>query len=85
MGTYCAYQSIGRSPPLLEKRLCCKNGHCYKGRTCCREIDANFSRMEADLHNLVPEIGELLGTIQFSFWDLPFIVPGQFGQCEFKN
>jgi deoxyribonuclease I len=71
--------------PCWQKRLCCKNGSCYKGRRCCREIDANFAKMEADLHNLVPEIGELNGLrSNYRFGMLPFVMPGQFGACEFK-
>src|SRR5690606_6690265 len=36
-----------------------RRGRRYGGRRCCRERDAEFRRMEADLMNLSPEIGEL--------------------------
>jgi deoxyribonuclease-1 len=35
------------------------HGRSFGGRRCCRERDAEFRRMEADLMNLSPEIGEL--------------------------
>ncbi len=67
--------------PLCQK----KNGKTYKGRKCCRKIDPEFVKMEADLHNLVPEIGELNGLrSNYRFGMLPYILPGQFGTCEFK-
>lgn len=36
-----------------------KKGKVIKGRNCCRKVDKQFRQIEADLHNLVPEIGEL--------------------------
>ncbi|WP_320034222.1 endonuclease [Halarcobacter sp.] len=35
------------------------SGKHYKGRRCCSKVNKKFKRMEADLHNLVPAIGEL--------------------------
>lgn len=35
------------------------NGKKYKGRKCCSKVNKQFKYMEADLHNLVPAIGEL--------------------------
>lgn len=35
------------------------NGKKYKGRKCCSKVNKQFKFMEADLHNLVPSIGEL--------------------------
>ncbi len=72
--------------PCWKKKLCCKeNGECYRGRNCCQKIDPDFARMEADLHNLVPEIGELNALrSNYRFGLLPFINPGQFGSCEMK-
>lgn len=72
--------------PCWKKRLCCKkNGECFKGRRCCQEIDANFARLEADLHNLVPEIGELNAKrSNYRFGHLPMSISGQFGSCEIK-
>ncbi|AXH14753.1 deoxyribonuclease [Malaciobacter mytili LMG 24559] len=36
-----------------------ENGKKYKGRKCCSKVESKFKFMEADLHNLVPAIGEL--------------------------
>lgn len=75
----------GKELPCWKKNICCKGKSCYKGRKCCREIDQNFSKMEADLHNLVPEIGELNGLrSNYRFGVLPHKKKGQFGTCEMK-
>lgn len=82
----------GRSLPCWTEALCCKapkgkeeKAPCFKGRSCCREIDPHFAKMEADLHNLVPEIGELNALrSNYRFGVLPDIEKGQLGTCEFK-
>jgi len=67
--------------PICRKQ----NGKTYKGRNCCRKVDPTFVKMEGDLHNLVPEIGELNGLrSNYRFGMLPYIKLGQFGTCEFK-
>ncbi|WP_208976368.1 endonuclease [Polycladidibacter hongkongensis] len=38
-----------------------RSGRSYKGRRCCAKVNASFQRMEADMHNLVPAVGELNG------------------------
>lgn len=72
--------------PCGQKKLCCRqNGKCFQGRLCCREIDAQFSEMEADLHNLVPVIGELNALrSDYRFDLLPKGRSGQFGRCAVK-
>lgn len=35
------------------------NNKPLKGRACCRKVDKQFRLMEADLHNLVPEVKDL--------------------------
>lgn len=35
------------------------NGKSFKGRRCCKKVDAEFRAITADLNNLVPEIGEM--------------------------
>lgn len=61
-----------------------RRGRRYGGRRCCRERDAEFRRMEADLMNLSPEIGELnADRSNFAFGD----VPGEaraYGACDFE-
>jgi deoxyribonuclease-1 len=76
----------GKDFPCWKNAICCKGkSQCYKGRRCCREVDKNFSKIEADLHNLVPEMGELNGLrSNYRFGLLPHIELGQFGDCEIK-
>ena len=40
---------------------CVKDGTPFKGRKCCEKsgVDPEFRKMEADLHNLAPSVGEL--------------------------
>jgi deoxyribonuclease-1 len=40
---------------------CVKDGRKFKGRACCAKVDSTFRRIEADLHNLTPAVGELNG------------------------
>jgi len=72
--------------PCWSGKGCCEEPkECIRGRRCCQKVDKNFQHMEADLHNLVPEIGELNAIrSNFRFGVLPHVKPGQFGQCEFK-
>ncbi|GLS83094.1 endonuclease [Paraferrimonas haliotis] len=52
------------------------------GRSHCRKTDANFKRMEADLHNLVPAIGEVNGDrSNYRFSALPNNA-SQYGACQ---
>jgi len=51
------------------------------GRKNCGKTDKTFRKMEADLHNLVPAIGEVNGdrsNYRFSQWNAK---PSQYGQC----
>lgn len=69
-----------------QHRACWKPGTCprKRGRRCCRKIDSEFRRMEADLQNLVPAVGELnAARSNYRFGD----VPGEareFGKCDFE-
>ncbi|DAB34747.1 MAG TPA: hypothetical protein CFH82_03260 [Sulfurospirillum sp. UBA12182] len=62
-----------------------KHLHCWKegGRKACQK-DQIFQKMEADMMNLVPAIGELNGDrSNYGYGaDKPQI--GQYGQCEFQ-
>lgn len=60
-----------------HQRQCWQNG----GRKACKK-DPMFKRMEGDMHNLVPAIGEVNGdrsNYRFSDWNG---VAHQYGQCE---
>ncbi|QLF94655.1 endonuclease [Pseudomonas sp. ABC1] len=61
-----------------HQRQCWKNG----GRKNCTANDATFRKAEADLHNLVPSIGEVNGdrsNYQFGWLAQK---PHQYGQCQ---
>ena len=61
-----------------HQRQCWQNG----GRKNCTRSDARFKAAEADLHNLVPSIGEVNGDrSNYSFAWLPQ-QPHQYGQCQ---
>jgi deoxyribonuclease-1 len=74
-------------------RTCWRKGHskcvksdggAFKGRPCCARVDRTFRRIEADLHNLTPAVGELNGDRS----NLPYgIVDGElrhYGSCNFE-
>lgn len=63
-----------------------KNLPCWQqgGRDNCQQKDRLFGRMEADLFNLKPAIGEVNGDrANFAFAELPAQQP-QYGACAFK-
>jgi deoxyribonuclease-1 len=65
---------------------CVKNGRKFKGRKCAK-LNPEFARIEADLYNLWPEIGELNGLrSNFQFAELGQEKEGssRFGQCKVK-
>jgi len=76
--------AFGYFRPCWKERLCTRHGRAHAGRTCCREIDPDFRRMEADLQNLVPAVGELNGDrSNFEFGE----IPGEariYGACDFE-
>lgn len=54
------------------------------GRKNCMKTSEQFRKMEADIHNLAPAIGEVNGDrSNFKFAMLPHI-PTSYGQCEMK-
>lgn len=62
-----------------HQRQCWQNG----GRAHCVKTDPVFGKIEADLHNLAPSIGEVNGDrSNFSFGQLPAQAPYQYGQCR---
>jgi deoxyribonuclease-1 len=59
-------------------------GRAFGGRRCCRKRDAEFRRMEADLQNLTPEIGELnADRSHFGFGEVEG-EPRLYGACDFE-
>lgn len=64
-----------------HQRQCWKNG----GRDNCTRNDPLFARAEADLHNLVPAIGEVNGDrSNFPFTDRLAAAPEQYGRCAMR-
>jgi len=76
--------AFGHFRPCWKQPLCERNGESHAGRTCCREIDAEFRKMEADLQNLVPAIGELNGDrSNFEYGEISG-EPRAYGACDFE-
>ena len=59
---------------------CWQNG----GRKNCSKNDAQFRRMEADLHNLVPAVGELNGDRSNFRFGMLEGEPRVYGRCDFE-
>ncbi len=59
-------------------------GKSYKGRRCCAKVDDDFARMEADLHNLAPSVGELNGDRSALPYGLMTGEPREYGRCDFE-
>ena len=60
------------------------NGKSYKGRMCCEKVNEQFRIMQADMHNLVPAIGELNGDRSNYRYDFEVASEGQYGECQFE-
>jgi deoxyribonuclease-1 len=78
--------AFGAHRDCWHDKLCTrkKSGKEYGGRKCCGRIDDQFRRMEADLQNLVPAIGEVNGDrSNFRFADVAG-EPRKYGTCDFE-
>lgn len=63
---------------------CQRGGRMERGRSCAREVSEDFRRMEADLFNLVPAIGELnRARGNFAFGQIAG-ESRKFGACDFE-
>ncbi|SCA55912.1 DNA-specific endonuclease I [Candidatus Terasakiella magnetica] len=62
-----------------HQRQCWQDG----GRKACKK-DPEFSKMEADLHNLVPAIGELNGDRSNYRFTMLEGEPRKYGKCDFE-
>ncbi|MBS0616632.1 MAG: endonuclease [Spirochaetes bacterium] len=60
-----------------------RDGRPYKGRHCARKANAEFRRIEADLYNLYPAIGELNGDRRNYRYGLVNEKQSAYGKCEF--
>lgn len=59
-------------------------GKAFKGRKCCEKSSQQFRIMQADMHNLVPAIGELNGDRSNLRYDFEEARKGQYGECRFE-
>ena len=59
-------------------------GRSYKGRACARKTNPLFNRIEGDLYNLVPEIGELNADRRNYQFGLVEGEEREYGQCDFE-
>jgi len=65
-------------------RPCWKGCDGLKGRMCCRKTDATFRKIEADLMNLVPSVGELNGDRSSRPYGGVEGEPRRYGACDFE-
>ena len=62
-----------------------KKGKSFKGRRCCKKVSPIFKKMEADMFNLVPSVGEVnADRSNFRYMDTRENLKGQYGECKFK-
>jgi deoxyribonuclease-1 len=60
------------------------DGSRRSGRECCRRVDPEFRAMEAEIHNLVPSVGELnADRSNLPYGDVPG-EPRAYGDCDFE-
>ena len=77
--------AFGHTRPCWREKICKKkNGKTYKGRRCCSKVDPVFEAMEADLHNLVPAVGELNGDRSNRSFSMVQGEPRKYGSCDFE-
>jgi deoxyribonuclease-1 len=60
------------------------DGTAFKGRACCARVDRTFKRIEADLHNLTPAVGELNGDRSNLPYGMVAGEPREYGACNFE-
>lgn len=56
-----------------------------KGRECARKVSAEFRRIEGDMYNLVPAVGELNRVRGDNIFGLIPGEPREFGACDFET
>lgn len=77
--------TLGNNLRCWKKPICQKkNKKQFKGRQCCKRISTKFIKMEADMHNLFPSIGEVNGDrSNYRFGEIPN-ENRSYGQCDFE-
>lgn len=81
-----AHRFGGSLPEWAEGSSGCVDarGRRFRGRKCARRASEEFRRMEADMHNLFPVIGEVNGLRGDFPMDLVAGEPSQFGACPIQ-
>jgi deoxyribonuclease-1 len=76
---------IGHTRTCWREPICTdRNGHRFKGRDCCEEIDPVFRAAHNDLNNLWPSVGEVnADRSNFRFGMLEG-EPREYGACDFE-
>ncbi|MEE2788441.1 MAG: endonuclease [Myxococcota bacterium] len=59
-----------------------KDGRSFRGRQCARKVSLIYRRMESDLYNLVPAIGEVNAERRHYSMGVVQGEPRHFGQCD---
>lgn len=80
-------ENFGRQLPCWrgDNKCITKKGKKYKGRRCCKKVSPLFKRMEADMCNLVPSIGEINADRRnYRYMDTREELKGQYGECRFR-
>jgi deoxyribonuclease I len=76
-----------------SNRTCWKKGNAkcvnskgipFKGRRCCEQVDKTFQKIEADLHNLTPAVGELNADRSNLKYGIVAGEPRKYGKCNFE-
>lgn len=62
------------------RRVCGRKG----GRKCCGQTNQIFRSLEADMHNLVPAVGELNGDRENYRFGIIAGEPRRYGRCDFE-
>ena len=77
--------AFGNTRECWREEICTdNNGKKFKGRKCCEKIDPVFNKMEGDLHNLRPAIGELNADRNNFHFGIINGEPREYGACDFE-
>ncbi len=77
--------ALGKNLQCWREPICTKkNGKTYKGRKCCSKVSIEFRKMQSDMHNLFPSVGEINGDrSNFVFGEIDG-EERKYGQCDFE-
>ena len=67
-----------------DERCVNRKGKAFKGRNCARKVSTEFRHMEADMHNLMPSVGEVNGLRSNYSFAMILGEPRRFGACDME-